>query len=131
VPIAGGTVETMATGQTNPIAVTVDAANVYWSSDADGSISSCPVAKGPVVVLVPASAGARSMGVVLDGPRLLYTRTFDTLSNTGVFSTPLVPGSSTPIVQPQFASPSAITQDAKAIYFTNFYIGGAVMKIAK
>jgi hypothetical protein len=131
VPIAGGGVDTLAKAQNKPLAVAIDDKNVYWSSAADGSISSCPLAGGAVAILAQPSSNAVGLGVVVDGPRLFYTRANDSQANPGVYTAPVNPGNATPLAQVQGLYPSAIAQDAKALYFTNFYVNGAVMRLAK
>ena len=135
VPIAGGAVTALATGQVAPLAVALDAQNVYWASLDDGSISSCPLASGTVTVIVPPAStppAAHAMGLVVEGPRVYYTRTYDSFSNNGVFAAALPPGGApTALAQPQFGYPAGIAQDAKNIYFTNRVDNGAIVKIAK
>jgi hypothetical protein len=132
VPIAGGTVVPLAQAlQQQPLAVAIDAKSVYWTSYADGRVSSCPLDPGASMDLVAPTAGARGLGILVDGSRLVFSRTFDSFTNTGIYASLLVPGSPTPLAQPTNAYPSVLAQDATAIYFTNFALGGSVMKIAK
>jgi hypothetical protein len=135
VPIAGGAATPIATNVVAPLAIAIDAQNVYWSSLDDGSISSCPLTGGAVVPIVPpaTSPGGHGLGVVVQGQRLYYTRSFDSFANSGVFGMTVAPagGAPTPVAQPQNAYPAAIAQDAKSLYFTNLMYQGAVMKIAK
>jgi hypothetical protein len=50
-PIAGGAVQTLATGQANPWGIATDGASVYWTNQDSGTVVKVPTGGGAVVTL--------------------------------------------------------------------------------
>ncbi len=65
IPVAGGAVTTLATGQANPVllGLTVSATNVYWAASADGTIVTAPIGGGAVTTLATGQPGPTGIAV--------------------------------------------------------------------
>jgi hypothetical protein len=120
---AGGTPTTIATGQNFPAGIAVDATNVYWTNNLDGTIMKAPLAGGTPTVI--ASGQSFPFGIAVDGTNVYWTNNGTNNGGT-VMKAPISGGSTTTIASGQ-NFPLAIAVDATSVYWTN-NLGGTVMK---
>jgi len=124
VPIAGGAVTTLATGQNDAVGLRVGGGVVYWTNDQVGGVTMVSTSGGSPIVLAP--AGINSSGIAVDGNTVYWT---DEVSGT-VNEVSIAGGAPTVLATGQ-ALPSEIVVDATNIYWLNSASNGAVMKLAK
>jgi uncharacterized repeat protein (TIGR02543 family) len=137
VPIAGGPVTTLASGQAMPYKLVVDASNVYWvnygsGSAADGAVMSVPIAGGTPTPL--ASGQSSPSGIaVRDGYVYWTARTAGTVSRI-----PVGGGTIEPLATGETLA-NDIDVDATSAYWVNWssntvkrvaITGGAVTPLA-
>ena len=71
VPLGGGALSLLASGQSSPRSLAVDSTNVYWTNQGDaGSIAKVPIGGGSAAVLVGA---AIPWGIAVDGTNVYFT----------------------------------------------------------
>lgn len=71
VPIGGGTVTTIATGQASPRGIFVSGSTVYWVNYGNGEVMSAAITGGGVVALAASQSGPTSLVVV--GSKVYWT----------------------------------------------------------
>jgi hypothetical protein len=87
-PKSGGTPVVLSTGGFSPLRITVDAANVYFSSS-DGPLRRVPIAGGPTVAVT--SVAVTAADIAVDGANLYWTGAGAGLA-PGVYRVPLAGG---------------------------------------
>ena len=70
-PLAGGTVTTLATGQDGPYRIALDATNVYWTNQTGGTVMKAPIAGGAATTI--ASGQNTPQGVAVDATSIYWT----------------------------------------------------------
>ena len=75
VPLTGGMPTTIASGQSDPVAVGVDATSVYWVNSGDGTVMSAPLAglpdgSSPTIL---ASGQSDPRGLAVDATSVYWT----------------------------------------------------------
>jgi hypothetical protein len=115
VPIAGGAVTTLATGQTNPEGIAADAVDVYWvnAGSFDGAVTSLPVGGGAPTLI--ASGQARPEFITIDAANVYWT----TSDGGTVLTAPIGGGAASTLatVQP---GPKGIAVSGDDVYWTNW-----------
>jgi hypothetical protein len=71
VPLGGGSLAILVSGQANPGPVAVDDVNVYWINLGDGSLMKMPLVGGFPTVVVPGQFGATS--IALDSTSIYWS----------------------------------------------------------
>jgi DNA-binding beta-propeller fold protein YncE len=63
VPLGGGSVTTLASGQSGPVSVAVDGTHVYWTNSGDGTVNEVPIGGGKVTRLAADQGYPNSLAV--------------------------------------------------------------------
>ncbi|WP_437938124.1 hypothetical protein [Sorangium sp. So ce341] len=113
-----GDLEILADGQTYPMDIAADAANVYWTSADQGTVMKVPVQGGDAVAL--ATAQESPLGVAVDATHVYWVNEGGT-----VMKVPIEGGDVVTLAEGQ-TKPKDIAVDADFVYWTND--GGTVMK---
>jgi hypothetical protein len=115
-PIEGGAVTTLASGQGFPYAITVDATNVYWT-DISAVMKVARVGGAPMMIASPGMPSS----IATDGLHVYFTGRYDGVTMMGL------DGSMPTVLAKQIGFSIAV--DATSVYWVVEY--GGVMKIAK
>jgi hypothetical protein len=126
VPLAGGTVTTLATGQSSPYKVVVDANNVYWvtygTGKTDGTVMSVPIAGGTPTTL--ASAQGSPTGIAVRGGYVYWA-----VPLPGTINRVPVAGGTIETLATSEALANDIDVDDTSVYWLN-RLSGKVQQIA-
>jgi hypothetical protein len=129
VPADGG-VTTIASSQNYPLAIAVDANNVYWTASgttansfADGAVMKAPAAGGAPVTI--AAAQAFPYGIAVDGTNVYWANSGSNGSAGTIMSAPIAGGAPVTIAS-GLTGPTYVAVDGTSVYWTTS--GGAVMK---
>jgi hypothetical protein len=123
-PIAGGSVTTLATNETDAMSLVVDATNLYWVGDA--AIKSVPLAGGtPSTLWASSTAGAP--GLTRDGA-MLYWSTKSSTNRGAVMKMP-VTGGPPALLGWNLYFPGDLVVDDAFVYVTEG--GGSVSRMPK
>jgi hypothetical protein len=124
-PITGGAVTTVASGQDEPRGIALDDLNIYWADQGSGMVLSMPKAGGAIVTLAQDQSAPTS--IALDTINVYFTNFDD-----GTVMSVLKTGSSAPsVVAMSQNQPSGIAVDDTYVYWVNDTTSGGVMELAK
>ncbi len=123
VPLGGGAISTVASGQDSPAGVDVAGATVYWTTNS--SVMSRGVGGGPATVFAKNQTGA---GPITHDSTTLYWALY--IDGGKVLSCPLK-GCATPTVLADMQGiPTSVAVDAESVYWTD-QLTGTVMRVVK
>jgi hypothetical protein len=111
----------IATGQSAPNALTVDATSVYWTTS-DGNVRKAPINGGQTTLLV--SGQQDPWGIAVDATRVYWV---NAMPSGQVLSAPISGGTPTVLADQQLR-PFKLALNDGILYWTN-NSGGAVMKL--
>jgi len=105
-----------------PAGIAIDATNVYWTDNGDGTVNRAPRTGGTITTI--ASGQSFPFGIAIDSTNVYWT------NNGGqVMKAPLAGGTATTLASGQ-SYPMGIAVDATSVYWTNNG-DGSVMKSSK
>ncbi|WP_437674535.1 DUF5050 domain-containing protein [Sorangium sp. So ce131] len=113
-----GDFDILADGQTYPLGIAADAANVYWTSQDQGTVMKVSVDGGEVVAVATGQDSPR--GIAVDATHVYWVN-----EGGSVMKAPIAGGELVMIADGQ-AKPRDIAVDAESVYWTND--GGTVVK---
>ncbi|WP_437485360.1 hypothetical protein WME75_00670 [Sorangium sp. So ce1014] len=113
-----GDLEILADGQTYPMDIAADAANVYWTSADQGTVMKVPALGGEPVAL--ATGQDSPLGIAVDATHVYWVNEGGT-----VMKVPIEGGDAVTLAEGQM-KPKDIAVDATGVYWTDD--GGTVMK---
>jgi sugar lactone lactonase YvrE len=134
-PLAGGTVETLASGLGNPEGTALDGQALYWSElvgEPDGRIARVPLGGGPVTVLATGLDNPR--GIALWNDQVYYNGASGAgaARRAGVWRVPAGGGSSTLVVEAcgigQGGAIDGLAVDATHIFYVDTGSPGRVLR---
>ena len=135
-PACAGGIQTLATGQTGPFALAVDATAVYFTTydasnptnPATGSVQRCSLGGCPNGPQALATSQVTPSGIAVDGSGVYWAQngagTVESCPTAGC------PASGPTILAAGQAGPFLVTLDTDYVYWTNT-VGGDVMRVAK
>lgn len=119
VPLRGGTVTTLASDQSSPHDIAIDANNVYWTNSAGGSVMKVSLAGGAPTTL--ASGQSDPYGIAVDPASVYWTGGGNVMKASTVGGTPFT------LASGQGAGEIAV--NATNIYGTVSGVNGAVIAV--
>jgi hypothetical protein len=120
VPVDGGAVVTLASGETRPTDIAIDATNVYFNSETQ--IMKVPIGGGTVTEL----ATGAPLNIALDGANVYWT-VYEGNTQNAIGKVPIAGGATTTFVSNQGGA-LGIAVDATNVYWTDS-TGGNVMRM--
>jgi hypothetical protein len=122
-----GSLSVLASKQTWPFAVAVDATNAYWGNPMEGTLKSVPLSGGSPTTL---ASGQEVQAIAVDATTVYWTSVaYKPTPASTVMSVPIGGGTPTTLATGQ-NDPFAIAVDDESVYWTDF-AEGHVMKVPK
>ena len=124
VPLGGGALTAISSGEQQPYGIAIDDDYVYWSNEGSGVVLRQPLAGGANETV----AGGQSQPtyLALDGEFIYWTN----YSNNTVMRSPIDSSAPPLVLATDQSAPFAIAVDATHVYWTNFS-GGTIARVAK
>lgn len=113
IPIGGGSATPIATAQSTPLDVAVDATNVYWTNAGDGSVWKSDKTTPNPINLSPANGQYHAAYLAIDATNVYFT---DAASGQ-VTRVPIATGAVTNMTTPGVFGPGHIAVDKTNAYF--------------
>ncbi|MGH7437758.1 MAG: hypothetical protein ACRENE_18940, partial [Polyangiaceae bacterium] len=127
-PASQASLVTLASGQTCPWGMAIDATSVYWTDCGDptgGYVLKVPKAGGPVVTL---ASGDRLSGIAVANGSVYWVAGTSDAASGAIMQVPVGGGSPTTHAS-RPGAPAHIAADSSNVYWTELN-GGAVMRVA-
>jgi sugar lactone lactonase YvrE len=114
-------VTTIASGQSNPQSVAVDATTVYWA-DQGGVIAKAPIGGGTAVTLATLTS---PLALTIDGASVYVAD----LNAHAIVKIPKGGGTTTNLASGTSVEPETIAVDSAYVYWANALTSGEIMKV--
>jgi cysteine-rich repeat protein len=115
-----GTLTTLASGQSYPISIAVDATSVYWTNSGSGTVMKVPISGGTPIVL--ASSQSYPLSIVVDATNAYWA------SSGTVMKVPILGGTPTALASGQ-SGLFGVAVDATSVYWTTDSAAGTVVQV--
>jgi hypothetical protein len=126
VAVGGGTPTIIASGQSRPGRMAIDATYVYWVANGDSAVRKAPLGSMSATPTDVATGQSSPSAVAADSTGVYWTNSGDGT----IMRAPLGGGTPVPLAQGQVRA-GAIALDAATVYWIMSGPSGAVMKLAK
>jgi hypothetical protein len=126
-PLDGGALTVLASVQSTPVSVVLDATHVYWVSFESGEVMKTPKSGGASTVIAGGQSSPSSVAVHQGD--VYWTNAGDMMSGSGGAVMKLPAGGGAPVVvASEQGGPTALAVDDRGLYWVNS-IAGTVMKL--